>query len=87
MSKPDSICKAIRRCLSNPSEKNVAAVTKSFWHGLPEGDEVQPTRFLTYGVRALSRRGHPITRENLLAYLRHETFMASPCRKLLDEIR
>lgn len=88
MSKPDStiICKAIGRCLSNPSEKNVSAVTKHFWHGLLDGEEEQPLRFLVYGIRALARRARPITRESLLAYLRYETFMASPCRKLLDEI-
>ena len=88
MSKPDStiICKAIGRCLSNPSEKNVSAVTKHFWH-LPDGDDAEAARFIVYGIRALARRGKPITRESLLAYLRYETFMASPCRKLLDEIQ
>ena len=89
MSNPTSttICKAISRCLSNPSEKNVSAVEKLFWRGLPDGDEAQPLRFLVYGVRALARRGKPITRESVLAYLRHETFMAGPSRQLLGEIQ
>ena len=89
MSNPTSstICKAISRCLSNPSEKNVSNVEKFFWRGLPDGDELQPLRFLVYGVRALAHRGKPITKVNLLDYLRHETFMASPCRKLLEEIQ
>lgn len=78
--------KDIAKVLSDPSDANVAAVTMHFWH-LPDGDDEQPLRFLIYGIRALSRRGHPITRENLLAYLRHESFLASPCRKLLDEIQ
>jgi len=79
------LSKAIKRALSDPSPQNIQGVTDWFWK-LPDGDDAEAARFLVYGIRALSRRGHPITRENLLAYLRYETFMASPCRKLLDSI-
>lgn len=79
------LSKAIKRALSDPSPQNIQGVTDWFWK-LPDGDELQPLRFLVYGIRALARRGKPITGESLLAYLRYETFMASPCRKLLDEI-
>ena len=80
------LSKAIKRALSDPSPQNIQGVTDWFWK-LPDDDELQPLRFLDYGIRALARRGKPITRESLLVYLRYETFMASPCRKLLDEIR
>lgn len=89
MSKPDStiICKAIGRCLSNPSDANVAAVTMHFWH-LPDGDEAQPLRLLVIAVRALQRRGVAINEANVINYLRHETYdMAKPCKRLLNQMK
>ncbi len=90
MSNTDStiICKAISRCLSNPSEKNVSAVMKRFWNGLPDGDEMQPLRFLVYGIRALQRRGEPINEENVIDYLRCETYdMTRPCKRFLKKMK
>lgn len=88
MSKPDStiICKAIGRCLSNPSEKNVSAVTMHFWH-LPDGDGAQPLRFLVYGIRVLSKRGISIDEASIVEWLQNETYgMARPCKAELKSM-
>ena len=81
------LSKAIKRALSDPSPQNIQGVTDWFWR-LPDGDELQPLRFIVIAVRALQRRGVAINEANVINYLRHETYdMAKPCKRLLNQMK
>lgn len=86
MDKCELIRRSIAKVLHGPSPENVDAAIAWFWQGLPDDDEAQPTRFMIYAIRSLSRRSQPINGASILEYLKVETFMSAPCRTLMAEI-